>query len=122
MYYLKMPNDIRLNLVDGGVDQPDPKTLTLTFYNNDRFSFEDIKSMFADTDGITIYMCIVQDDGRETDEMVSTHHEEFTKLKGVEYQTEYDLWKVSLTIPDDTKERVSELEDALNFLLMGGEE
>ena len=118
---MKMPNDIRLNLVDGGVDQPDPKTLTLTFYNEGRFSFDDVKEMFTDIDGVTIYMCIVQDDGTETDEMVSTHHEEFVKMKGIEYQPEYDLWKVSLTIRDETKERLAELEAAMNFLLMGGE-
>lgn len=120
MYYLKMPNNIRFNFIDNGVNQLDSKTLTLTFYNENRFKFEDIKKMFSDLiDGITVWMCIVQDDGTETDEMVSVYYKEYTELKGLEYQMDCDVWKVTLSIPDETKERLADLEAAMNFLLIG---
>lgn len=121
-YYIKMPNNVTLDLIQGGMDTPDDKTLSLAFNNEDRFSFEDVKQMFADIPEITIWVCIVQRDGRETDHMPGTIHEGFTKLDKIEYQSDLDIWKVTLTKPNETEERLSELEDALNFLLMGGEE
>lgn len=120
-YYLKIDDEKQI-IVDGGVNQPNEKELSVMFFNENRYSFDDIKRMFTDlNDGIVIWMCIVQDDGTETDEMLSTNNKEFTKIRGIEYQPEYDIWKVTMTIPDETQERISELEDALNFLLMGGD-
>lgn len=117
-YYLKLRNE-QQTIVDGGVDQPDQKTLTITFYNEDRYSFNDVKEMFSNLreEGIVIWFCIVQDDGTETDEMLSTSNKEFVKLKGIEYQMDLDLWKVSMTIPDETQERLKALEEAKPALI-----
>lgn len=119
-YYIKIDDD-RLVLVDGGLDQPQPNVLSIQFYNEERFTFEDVKRIFGEMTDISIWMCLVQDDGTETDEMLSNNYTEYTKLKAIDYQMDLDLWKVSMTVPNDEKERISDLEDALNFLLMGGD-
>ena len=116
MYYLKMPK--RLNLIDNGVDMPQDNILTLSFHKEDN-TFDDVKSMFTNIDNITVYGCIEQEDGRETDEFVSNYFDKYTSLKSIEYDITKDVYKVTLTIPDETEQRLAELEDAVNFMLMG---
>ena len=120
-YYLKIDNK-KMYLTPDGVDTPEDKILKLSFYNNDLFIFDDISKMFSNLKEIIVYMCIIQDDGTETDEMISNVFTEYTKMKGINYDIDRDSWQVIMTIPDETQERLSELEDALNFLLMGGEQ
>lgn len=119
MNYLKMPE--RYNLIDNGVDMPSEDKLVLSFYKDDA-TFDAVKGAFTNIDNITIYGCIVQDDGRETDEFVSNYFDKYTYLRSIEYDLETDVYKVTLTIPDETQARLSELEDAVNFMLMGGDE
>ena len=88
----------------------------------DTHTFEDIKSSFSDLDSITIYSAIVQEDGRETDEIVHQYFDNFTKLDRVSYNMDADTYTVMLVIPNILEERVTELEDAVNFLVMGGNE
>ena len=88
----------------------------------DSYSFEDVKTAFSTLDNITIYSAIVQEDGRETDEIVHQYFDNFIKLDRVSYNIDSDTYIVTLVIPNETEQRLSELEDALNFILMGGEE
>ena len=116
MYYLKLPD--RLNLTDDGISMPDNKRLILSF-KRDNKEIDAIKSLFSNIESITVYGCVVQDDGKETDEFVANYFEQYTMLKGIEYDVAEDLYKVTLTIPDEIHQRLSELEDVMNFLLMG---
>lgn len=121
-YYIKMPNNITLDLISGGVDQLTENELSLTFRNEHRFTFEQVKEMFSDIDEIVIWLCLVQRDGRETDHMPGEVFDEFTRFSKLEYQEDLDLWKVTLSKPKEIEQRLEELEAALNYLLMGGEE
>lgn len=125
MYYLKMKSnleDVRLNLIDNGISVPEEGILELSFYGANK-NFETIREIFSDIDsGITVYGCIVQDsDGRETDEFVSTYFENYIILKYVEYDFVKNIYKVTLTKANELELRMSDMEEAMNFLLMGGE-
>ena len=119
MYYLKMPK--RLNLVEDEITKPVDDRLTLVFYKEDN-NFETIKDLFSDVTNITIYGCIEQEDGRETDEFICEQYNQYTSLSKISYDLDNNAYSVTLVVPNETEERLSELEDALNFLLMGGEE
>lgn len=86
------------------------------------YTFENIKSSFSTLDNITIYSAIVQEDERETDEIIHQYFDNFTKLDRVSYNMDADTYTVMLVIPNETEQRLSELEDTVNFLVMGGEE
>ena len=116
MYYLKMPT--RYNLIDNGVDLPDENRLTLSFFKEEH-TFEEVKSDFANISSVYVYGCIEQEDGRETDEFISNYFDKYTYLKSIEYNIDMDVYKVTLIIPNDTQARLTELEDAVNFMLMG---
>lgn len=119
MYYLKMPE--RLNLIDNGVDMPEENKLVLSFKKEGK-DFETIKSLFSDITDVTVYGCIEQEDGRETDEFVSNFFDSYTSLKNIEFDFVNDVYAVTLVVPNEVEARLSELEDAINFMLMGGNE
>ena len=108
MYYLKMGED-RFNLIDNGVNTPTEDVLELSF-KGENHSFDDVKDAFHDIDDITVYGCIVQEDGRETDEFVSNYFDKYTSLKNIEYDFVNDVYKVTLLKPSDLELRVAELE------------
>lgn len=111
-YYLKMKygdDTIRLNLIPNGVDLPDNNILRLSFYSSS-IDFVVIKSIFSDIDSITVYGCIVQEDGRETDEYVSMYYDKYTYLKKIDYDFDEDVYTVELLIPDETEKRLETLE------------
>lgn len=83
-------------------------------------TFEDIKDSFSDLDNVTIYSAIVQEDGRETDEIVQQYFDNFTKLDKLAYNLDSDTYTVTLVVPNEIEARLSELEDAVNFMLMEG--
>lgn len=120
MYYLKISEDIRLNLVEDEMNIPSNEELILVFYNGGS-DFDTIKNIFSDIDSITIYGCNVQEDGRETDEYIVNYYDKYTVLKNIEYDIVNDIYRVTLIYPNDMELRIADLEDALNFLLMGGE-
>lgn len=85
-------------------------------------TFEGIKDLFSNLDNVTIYSAIIQEDGRETDEIVQQYFDNFTKLDKLAYNIDTDTYTATLIVPNDMEVRISELEDAVNFMLMGGEE
>lgn len=116
--YLKL-GDKKLYLTEvNGVNAEENK-LELTIkaeYN----TFEDIKNLFSDLDNVTIYSAIVQEDGRETDEIVQQYFDNFTKLDKLGYNLDADTYTVTLVVPNEIEARLSELEDAVNYMLMEG--
>lgn len=117
--YLKL-GDKKFYLTEvNGVNAEEHK-LELTIKAEDN-TFEDIKDSFSDLDNITIYSAIVQEDGRETDEIVQQYFDNFTKLDKLAYNLDSDTYTVTLIVPNEVEARLAELEDAMNFLLMGGE-
>ena len=114
--YLKIGEN-KLYLAEiNGVNAEEHK-LELTIKAEDN-TFEGIKDSFSDLDNVTIYTAIVQEDGRETDEIVQQYFDNFTKLDNLDS----DTYTVTLVVPNEVEARLSELEDAVNFMLMGGDE
>lgn len=118
--YLKL-SDSKFYLTDVNGINAEENKLELNI-KADSYSFEDIKTSFTNLDNITINSAILQEDGRETDEIVHQYFDKFTKLDRVSYNMDADTYTVMLVIPNETEQRLSELEDAVNFLVMGGEE
>lgn len=115
--YLKL-NDEKIHLTNVN---PEGDKLELSFEAKDK-TLADVKALLTGLDNITIYSAIVQEDGRETDEITHMYFENFTKLSKIEYDLETESYKVVLVQPNILEERVTELEDAVNFLVMGGNE
>lgn len=103
-----------------GID-PEENKLELSFAAGNK-SLEDIKEILVGLNRLVIYTAIVQEDGRETDEIIHMVFETFTKLSKIEYDLDSKTYKVVLVEPNILEERIAELEDAVNFMLMGGEE
>ncbi len=123
MNYLKIrlwEEDVRVNLTDDGINLNEGM-LKLTILGEGR-KYDDVNLLFSNLEAVTIYGCIGQEDGTETDEFQAAYYPDYTKLSKIEYDLDGDYYTVSLTIPNALEERVTELEDAINFLLMGGEE
>lgn len=116
VFYLKV-NGEKLYLTG---TNPEENHLELVF-EADGADISEVKSDFDNLDSVTIYTAIRQEDERETDEIVHQYFDNFTKLSKIEYDVDSDTYKVTLVEPDILEERISELEDAVNFLLMGGE-
>ena len=92
---------------------------------------EALKALFNNLSDLTIYTAIVQDEltdengdpveAVETDEIVYMYFDNITKLDKIIYNTVSEQYSVVLVEPDYLEERITEAEDAINFLLMGGE-
>lgn len=118
--YLKIgENKLYLTEINGVNAEENKLELTIKAEDN---TFESIKDSFSDLDNVTIYSAIVQEDGRETDEIVQQYFDNFTKLDKLSYNLDSDTYTVTLVVPNEVEARLSELEDAVNFMLMGGEE
>lgn len=118
--YLKIGENKLYLTETNGVNAEEHK-LELTIKAEDS-TFEDIKDSFSGLDNVTIYSAIVQEDGRETDEIVQQYFDNFTKLDKLSYNLDSDTYTVTLVVPNEVEARLSELEDAVNFLVMGGNE
>lgn len=101
-------NNTRYNLIDAGVDC-EPEELRLTFFKENH-TFEQIDADFSNIDVITIYGCVVQEDGRETDEYVVQEFDVFTKLVGIFYDKENELYTIRLVEPNVVDQRLTALE------------
>ena len=118
MYYLKLQSGLeeeRLNLIDNGVSTPTEGILELSFHGEDH-DFNKVKTLFTGIKDITVYGCIVQEDGRETDEFVSNYFDKFTSLKNIEYDLIKDVYKVTLVQPNELELRIAELEAKVKAL------
>lgn len=118
--YLKFGENKVYLTETNGVNAEEHK-LELTIKAEDN-TFEDIKYSFSDLDNVTIYTAIVQEDDRETDEIVQQYFDNFTKLDKLSYNLDSDTYTVTLVVPNEIEARLAELEDAVNFMLMGGDE
>ena len=117
-FYIKK-NDEKIYL-DGGSEiiiGEDSVTFTLSTLTD----IAKIKSIFAGLVDLVIYTAIVQEDGRETDEMVYQYLPMFTKLFRIIYDTLSEKYSVVLIAPNNLEERVVELEDAVNYMLFNAE-
>lgn len=127
--YLKIDGE-RLDLSDDGV-QLNGDVLTLQIINKD-YQFTDFADKFFKVpEPITIYSCNIQNRvneetgeeyEEETDEYVHQYFDKTTKLVSVKYDMPHNIFVLDFVEPDEMEERISELEDAMNFVLMGGEE
>lgn len=118
--YLKIgENKLYLTETNGVNAEENKLELNIKAENN---TFESIKDSFSDLDNVTVYSAIVQEDGRETDEIVQQYFDNFTKLDKLTYNLDSDTYTVTLVVPNEIEARLSELEDAVNFMLMGGDE
>lgn len=118
--YLKI-GDNKLYLTETNGVNAEENKLELTIKAEDN-TFESIKDSFSDLDNVTIYSAILQEDGRETDEIVQQYFDNFTKLDKLSYNLDSDTYTVTLVVPNEIEARLAELEDAVNFMLMGGDE
>lgn len=94
--------------------------ITLNFKEDT--SISTIKELFTNLSDLTVYSAIVQEDGRETDEIVYMYFTNLTKLDKIIYNTSSEKYSAVIIEPNVLEERITEAEDAINFLLMGGEE
>lgn len=118
--YLKIgENKLYLTEINGVNAEENKLELTIKAEDN---TFEGVKDSFSDLDNVTIYSAIAQEDGRETDEIVQQYFDNFTKLDKLSYNLDSDAYTVTLVVPNEIEARLSELEDAVNFMLMGGDE
>lgn len=124
MNYLKL-NDNRYNLVGEGM-VCDGTKLQL-FVSSEDLSITDIKTIFSNHDEILVYDCVNKIDSDtgefyESDEFVATRFEGFTRIISINYDAEYDFYCITLVSPIDIDTRMADMESAMNFLLMGGDE
>lgn len=81
VFYLKF-DDARLNLLDDGIDV-DCNQIKLTFVD-EGYSVDILESLFSNlTEGLTIYSCILQEDGTETDEFIGGYYNQYTLLDSI---------------------------------------
>ena len=114
--YLKLgENKLYLTEINGV--NAEERKLELTIKAEDK-TFESIKVLFSSLNNVTIYSAIVQENGRETDEIVQQYFDNFTKLDKLSYSLDSDTYTVTLVVPNEVEARLSELEDAVNYLLM----
>jgi len=111
MNYIIIKNN-RYNLTDDGVTVGNGIMLTMLAGGYD---FETVKKDFESVSNIEIYGT------SEPEDFVSGFFENLT-LKSVEYDIKDELYTVTMTAIDETMQRINDLEDAVNYLLMGGEE
>ena len=114
--YLKLgENKLYLTEINGVNAEEHRLELTIKAEDN---TFESIKVLFSSLNNVTIYSAIIQEDGRETDEIVQQYFDNFTKLDKLSYSLDSDTYTVTLVVPNEVEARLSELEDAVNYLLM----
>lgn len=132
MAYLKL-NGKRYNLT-GEQMICDGQRLSL-YISADEVTPQEIKTEFSNQDEFIIYDCvrnpspILDENGEETgeveivetDEFVATTFEGFTRIVAINYNLEYNYYEIVFVSPIDIDVRMSDMEEAMNFLLMGGE-
>lgn len=133
MGYLKL-NGKRYNLV-GEQMVCDGQRLAL-YFSGKETNVSDIKETMPNNEVFTVYDCVRSiaelEDGEttdsenypryiETDEFIATTFEGFTRIVSINYDMELDIYEVIFVSPIDIDTRMSDLESAMNFLLMGGE-
>lgn len=95
----------------------------------------EIKAELSNQDEFIVYGCVeneipVTDENGdpteemrkvETDEYIATRFEGFTRIIAINYNLEYDFYEIIFVSPIDIDTRMSDMEEAMNFLLMGGD-
>lgn len=111
MNHIKI-NENRYNLTDDGIEQNEVLKLQI---NAEDHTFERIKSDFECVKSITVYGT------SESEDFESGYFEKIT-LKSVEYDLDKKLYIVKMSEIDKTTQRINDLEETVNFLLLGGNE
>lgn len=133
MGYLKL-NDKRYDLV-GEQMVCDGQRLTLYISASAITGLDEIKDIFANRDEFIVYECVtnnvptLDENGEETGEYhieeIDEHefvvYEGFTRIVSIIYDNESDIYGIVFIQPMDIDVRMSDMEEAMNFLLMGGE-
>lgn len=110
MNYIEI-NKNRYNLTDDGINKSDVLVLKML---GSKHNFDVVKSDFGSIKDITVY-------GTEGDEdFVSGYFENIT-LKSIEYDLKEELYTVTMSEIDETAQRINDLEETVNYLLLGGE-
>lgn len=133
MWYLKIDGK-RYNLV-GDQMVCDGTKLTFSIPAEGVENLQQIKDDFSERDEFIVYECVtntvpvLDENGEETgkfhieelDEHEFVYYEGFTRIIAINYDNEHDIYSVVLIQPMDIDIRMSDMESAMNFLLMGGE-
>ena len=127
MNYLKLNNE-RINLV-GDMVICDGQRLRF-FISSENMTINDIKEKFSNNEDFIVYDCVTHkekdEEGNEitveTDEYIATTFSGFTRIVSISYDNELDMFEIVLVSPMDIDVRMSDMETAMNFLLMGGME
>lgn len=120
MNYLKI-NGQKYELTDDGVKNYGNQ-LFLTIINN-RMSFETVRNLFSNIDNITIFGSVTDydSDGTENErEYVSSYYDMYNFLQKIEYDFAKDEYTITMIHPDEVSERLDEIEEILNEMLMKG--
>ncbi len=117
VFYLKLGNS--KVYVESDIISEESK-VTITF--SEETGVSTIKELLSNLSDLTIYSAIVQEDGRETDEIVYMYFANITKLDKIVYNASNEKYSTIIVEPNELEERIAEAEDAINFLLMEGEE
>ena len=133
MWYLKL-NEKRYNLTG---EQMVCDGTKLTFYipASEVRGLDEIKDVFANRDEFIVYECAtnnvptLDENGEATGEWhieeIGEHefvvYEGFTRIVSIIYDNESDIYGIVFIQPMDIDVRMSDMEEAMNFLLMGGE-
>lgn len=102
-------NNHRYNLTDDGINF-NTMTLDLVCFNPG-LGLPAIIEDFDSVREIVIYGCIVQEDGRETDEFISQIFDKQNKLQTIAYNLDDDTYKVTMIEPDLIEQRIKVLEN-----------
>ena len=121
VYYIKK-DDQKVYLTNINTTLDDWAELTVSAKNR---TMEEVKYIFSNLPDLTIYKETIQEDMVESEETIYIFLPKVTKLNKIEYNPDENGFMVRLTEPNDLEERVTELEDAVNYILFelfGGDE
>lgn len=127
MNYLKLNNE-RINLV-GDMMVCDGQRLRF-YISSENITITDIKEKFSNNEDFIVYDCVIhkEKDNKgneitvESDEYIATIFSGFTRIVSINYDNELDMFEIVLISPMDIDARMADMETAMNYLLMGGEE
>ena len=89
--------------------------LNKVFSNHNEFIIYDcVRNTEEDEEGNQIII--------ESDEYVATSFEGFTRIVAINYDIDLDIYEIIFVSPIDIDTRMADMESAMNFLLMGGNE
>lgn len=123
--YVKV-NNKRYDLVgEEVVCTGDILKLTITKINR---TISEIEEDFSNNETIEVHGYILNTLGEEgneheveTDDFIGAVFEGFTRITNISFDNIYNMITITLVIPAEIETRLADMEEAINFLLMGGD-